>query len=70
MIKQSPVVILMAIAIGWMADKMNSLEGRVDACNSNVIEIYQSQSDRLLNVVERNSEAMENLSIYLKTAKK
>jgi hypothetical protein len=49
----------------WFNQQYINLSEKIDACNQSTIEIYKSQNERLINVLERNSEAMENISRHL-----
>jgi hypothetical protein len=44
------------------------LEDKVDSCNSSMVESFRNQNALLLQAIERNSQAMENLSFYLKAS--
>jgi len=41
------------------------LDNRILECNKNTIELYQIRNEQLMQVIERNSRAMESLGDYL-----
>lgn len=59
---------LILLGVVWyFHDQTTKLENKVDACNSAMLESFQNQNALLLSAMQRNSQAMENLSFYLKT---
>ena len=67
--KQGLSFLLLGVAIWYFNEQNNKLETRVFDCNSRIVEVYEEQNDRLLELVEnnnralqQNSEAIHNLS--------
>jgi len=67
--KQGLSFLLLGVAIWYFNEQNNKLETRVFECNSRIVEVYEEQNDRLLELVEnnnralqQNSEAIHNLS--------
>lgn len=40
------------------------LDERILECNNNTLEIYQARNEQLMDVIERNSRAMESLGTF------
>ena len=59
-------VLLLGI-VWYFHGQSTKLEEKVDTCNAATIAMYQQQNAILINAVERNSKAMEDLAAYLKT---
>lgn len=67
--KQGLSFLLLGVAIWYFNEQNNKLETRVFDCNSRIVQVYEEQNDRLLELVEnnnralqQNSEAIHNLS--------
>lgn len=41
------------------------LDERILDCNKNTIELYQTRNEKLMEVIDRNSRAMESIGDYL-----
>lgn len=41
------------------------LDERILECNNNTIQLYQVRNEQLMQVIERNSRAMESIGDYL-----
>lgn len=41
------------------------LDERILDCNNNTIELYQTRNEKLMEVIDRNSRAMESIGDYL-----
>ena len=74
--KYGLTVTLLGFAVFWMNGKNENLSVKVDAQNVQIIDIYknqhkidQQQTDKLLHVIELNTQAVENFSFYLKQSK-
>lgn len=68
--KKHGVGFLILLAVVWYFHEQNEkIQAKVDACNGAMLEVYRQQNGILINAVDRNSTAMENLSSYLKDLK-
>lgn len=45
------------------------LDERILQCNQNTIELYQTRNEQLIEVIDRNSRAMESLGNYMERKK-
>lgn len=43
----------------------NRLHTKIEQCNQSIIELYKEQNERLLDTLEKNTIAFENLSTLL-----
>lgn len=50
----------------YFQTQSNQLQGKVDLCNSQQMELYKEHAKHMEQVIERNSKAFENFSFYLK----
>jgi len=61
------VAFMILLGVVWyFHGQTTKLENKVDSCNSAMVESFRNQNALLLQAMERNSQAMENLSFYLK----
>lgn len=60
--KQGLSFLLLGVAIWYFNEQNNKLETRVFDCNSRIVEVYEEQNDRLLELVENNNKALEQNS--------
>ena len=45
------------------------LDERILDCNNNTIQMYQTRNEKLMEVIDRNSRAMESIGDYLNKKK-
>ena len=57
---------LLALATYVYWTQNNRLQVKIQSCNDQIIEIYKEQNQQLIDVLDRNTEVMENLSVLLK----
>ena len=62
LVKQSPLVIVLFFGLNYFVEKF-------EGCNEQVIKLYQEQNQHLIKVVEKNSQAIQDFSLYLKDKK-
>lgn len=61
--KKHGVVFLVLLALILYFHRQNEkLEQKFDICNSQVIEMYQNHNTQLIQTLERNTTALENLA--------
>lgn len=59
--------LILLVMLWYFHNQTTKLENKVDACNSAMMESLSNQNAMLLSAMERNSQAMENISFYLKS---
>lgn len=57
--------LLFALMVWWFVQQNQVLDERILQCNKNTIEMYQMRNEKLMEVIERNSRAMESIGTYL-----
>ena len=55
LIKQGPMVILLFFGLNYFVEKF-------DKCNSEIIELYREQNEKLIEVVKENSNAFKMMA--------
>lgn len=65
-VNQHGLSFLILTAVVLYFHQQNSiLDDRILQCNQNTIELYQERNHQLMEVLERNSRAMEGITNYL-----
>lgn len=57
--------LLLMLMVFWFNNQYIKLSEKIDQCNQATIEMYQNQSNELIEVLKDNSKAMENISRHL-----
>lgn len=70
LLRQTPIVVFLCVASWLLWQKIEAMESRVDTCNDRMIELYQQQNERLLNVLDVNAEAMQQFGDHLSQNKR
>lgn len=57
--------LLFTVMVVYFHQQNSILDTRILDCNKNTIEMYQLRNEQLMEVIERNSRAMESLGVWL-----
>ena len=61
---------LLCVAVWWFQNENIELHQKIDVCNRDIIQIYQDQNQKIIEVLDRNSVALEEIGRYLNTKDK
>lgn len=53
-------VLLLVIAVYFLYNRQNDLEVKIDACNESKFELLENMNNRMVEVIERNTIALQN----------
>ena len=65
-LRQTPAVVILLIAAWLLWGKVEAMENRVSTCNSQMLQLYQTQNDALMRIVSRNADALEQNSASMR----
>lgn len=52
-------VLLLVLAVYFLYDRQNDLEDKIDACNESKFELLENMNQKMIEVIERNTIALE-----------
>jgi len=62
-------IALLVLAVWWMNGENNELEEKVDLCNQTLIESYQENNAHIIEVLNDNTDIMNDFCHYLREVK-
>lgn len=66
-VQQQGLSFMLMVAIAYYFQMQNNnLQNKVDQCNNSQMELYREHSKNMEKVIERNTAAFENFSVYLR----
>lgn len=66
LIRQMPLALVLGICAWLLWGKVEAMENRVSTCNSQMLQLYQTQNDALMRIVSRNADALEQNSATMR----
>lgn len=68
-VKQGPLITFLVFFCWLMWNKVNEVEKTKDLCHQEIVQQLKEQNAQVLDVVRKNSEALNNFSFYLRERK-
>ncbi len=66
-VQQQGLSFMLMVAIAYYFQMQNNnLQAKVDQCNASQMELYREHTKSMEKVIERNTKAFENFSVYLR----
>jgi len=60
--KHGAAFIIMAAGLYFFYQQNTALQTNVNACNDKVIQVYQAQNERFIQIIEENNQAIQQNS--------